>query len=170
MRRFFKNEIVHKPRPWLKARMSIFRRDAEHLALGLAAMHGYARDESLRHDAPQPLQPTEMIENGKVLTLNETGFNCIQCHDIGKIPATSPFENRGVNFSVVPERMRYDFYPRWMLDAPRIDITTKMPKLAPDRRKTELTTIYNGDAQKQFDAIWHYIQSLPPLPDEQTAE
>ena len=160
---FLKGELVQKARPWLKVRMPNFPLQADFVALGLSAEHGYPELESARHDAPQPLHQPDMVRMGGQLTLNEVGFNCVQCHDMGKQPATAPFDNRGVDFLLVPDRMRYDFYPRWMLDAPRIDIGTKMPKLAPDRRKTELVKIYDGDARKQFDAIWHYILSLQPL-------
>ena len=46
-------------------------------------------------------------------------------------------------------------------DFPRYDLSIKMPKLAVDGRTTKLREIHNGDAQRQFEALWQYIQSLP---------
>jgi hypothetical protein len=36
-----------------------------------------------------------------------------------------------------------------------------MPKLAPDGRSTKISAVYDGDARRQFEAIWSYLQSLP---------
>jgi hypothetical protein len=35
-----------------------------------------------------------------------------------------------------------------------------MVKLAPDGRTTKVTSIYDGHAPQQFEAIWNYIQSV----------
>jgi hypothetical protein len=42
----------------------------------------------------------------------------------------------------------------------RIDPESKMPKFADDEGKTPLTQYYEGDARKQFDAIWEYLRTL----------
>ena len=42
----------------------------------------------------------------------------------------------------------------------RWDVTSRMPQLAPDGKTTKVTSFYDGDAAKQFEAIWHYIQSV----------
>jgi hypothetical protein len=42
----------------------------------------------------------------------------------------------------------------------RIDPETKMPKFADETGKTPLTDFFDGDASKQFDAIWQYLQTL----------
>ena len=46
-----------------------------------------------------------------------------------------------------------------MLDPPRIDISTKMPKLSTGG-KTSIRNIADGDAKVQFDAIWQYLNTL----------
>jgi hypothetical protein len=51
-----------------------------------------------------------------------------------------------------------------VLDPPRYDLGTRMPKLAADGRKTNVTAVMDGDARRQFDAIWQYLQTLPPYP------
>ena len=46
-----------------------------------------------------------------------------------------------------------------MNDPPRVWPGTIMPKYALDG-KTPLTQYYDGDSQKQFEAILHYLRSL----------
>ena len=64
----------------------------------------------------------------------------------------------GINFAQVRERMHYDSYRRFVLDPPRYDISVKMPKLTADGKTTSVTRFFDGDAQLQFQAIWHYLQ------------
>ena len=35
-----------------------------------------------------------------------------------------------------------------------------MPKLSFDGKTTKASHILSGDAKKQFEALWHYIQSV----------
>ena len=41
-----------------------------------------------------------------------------------------------------------------------------MPKFSADGRTTTVKAIYEGDARRQFDALWHFLQSVPPLTAE----
>jgi hypothetical protein len=52
-----------------------------------------------------------------------------------------------------------------MRDPLRIDPLTKMPKFSPDGVQTPMTSILDGDAAEQFDALWHYMQSVRPADD-----
>ena len=82
------------------------------------------------------------------------------CHDAGNQPAVAPFENRAVNSDVIPERLRYDFYLRWMRDPTYLKFATWMPRLPPTGRSADITRVYHGDARRQFDAIWGDMRSL----------
>jgi hypothetical protein len=97
---------------------------------------------------------------GEKVAAMHTGLACHRCHAIGDKQATAPFEARSTNLSYATERLRYGFYHRWMRDPLRIDPETKMIKFAQDGQKTGLTDIFNGEAQQQFDAVWHYLQTL----------
>ena len=88
------------------------------------------------------------------------GFNCMQCHGVAEIPALAPFDNRGVNFSRVRERLRYGFYLDWMFDPLRLDPHSKMPRFSPDRKTTAVGNVLDGDARRQFDALWHFLQAI----------
>ena len=102
-----------------------------------------------------------MTELGKKLIGNVGGFNCISCHGVGKQPPVAPFEAPGINLLDAAQRLRYEYYPRWMLDPTRVDLAVKMPKFAADGRTTPLKETLDGDARRQFDAIWHYMATLP---------
>lgn len=147
-------------RPWLKARMPAFGPvRAEPLALGLSHEHGYPA-----HAAGELEPDPKLAAIGKQLLPQQGGFNCIMCHGIGKQKALAPFEAPGINLLDASVRLRYPYYRRWMLDPPRVDITTRMPKLAMDGKTTPLREVFDGDAARQFEAIWHYILTLPNAP------
>ncbi len=154
--RLLSGKADHRARPWLKSRMPAFSARAEMLALGLSHEHGYAAEE----DAP-PAPDAKLAPVGEKLIANVGGFNCVSCHGVGKQPPIAPFEAPGINLLDAAQRLRYEYYPRWMMDPARVDVATKMPKFAPDGHGTALKDILDGDARKQFDAIWHYMATLP---------
>lgn len=155
----FAGRLEEKPRPFLKARMPSFKTRADLLAEGLSAGHGFPAIESPQRQRPNS---PETIEIGRKLTLRTGGFNCVQCHAVGKEEATAAFDARGVNFHEIARRMRYDFYPRWMLNPARIEPSSKMPVLAPNLESTSIKDVYKGDARRQFDAIWRYLEAIEP--------
>jgi mono/diheme cytochrome c family protein len=146
----------HCARPWLKARMPAFPARAAILAVGLSHEHGYALKEG-----PRPQPDAKLAAVGEKLLPQVGGFNCIQCHAVGSQKAVAPFEAEGINLADAAVRLRYDFYARWMLDPTRVDPTTRMTRFTMDGKTTALMDVLDGDAHRQFDAIWHYIQTLP---------
>lgn len=159
MEKLLRGELDAHSRPWLTARMPAFPAHAEVLAAGLAAEHGYSPAPS----TPLSIKP-QRVEIGHRLTLKE-GLDCRQCHAIG-LDLPQGDENTqiapGINFAQIRERLRPDFYHRFVLDPPRYDINSKMPKLAADGVTTKVHNIYDGDAARQFEALWHYIQTIEP--------
>ncbi len=153
--KLLKGEHDQRARPWLKARMPAFPARAQGIALGLSHEHGFGADE----DDPPPPDP-QLAAVGVKLMPQVGGFNCVQCHGVGAQKAVAPFEAPGINLLDAAQRLRYSYYPRWMLDPPRIDIATKMPKLSMDGKTTGIKEILAGDARRQFDALWHHIQTL----------
>ena len=124
------------------------------LAEGLAAEHGVSI-ESPALFASDP----RLAQMGNELT-QRTALDCRQCHAVGDQPAQGDDKTKiapGINFALVKDRVRHDYYQRFTLDPPRFDISTKMPKLAADGQKTKVTAILDGDARRQFNAIWHFI-------------
>jgi mono/diheme cytochrome c family protein len=155
MESFIAGKVEKKPREWLKARMPAFPAYAQAIAAGIVAEHGL-------DGSPPPQTPVndELAAAGKDL-IAAGGLDCRQCHGLGDAKPTGDKQTLlapGINFSMVKDRIQPEFYHRWMLDPPRYDTNTRMPKLAPDGKKTKVTKFFDGDAQKQFDAIWEYLK------------
>lgn len=146
----------HRARPWIKARMPAFPARAKLLAIGLSHEHGFGVNEDER---PKPDAKLALI--GEKLIPQQGGFNCNNCHAIGKTPAIQPFEAPGINLVDAANRLRYAYYQRWMLAPDRVDVFMRMPVFATDGKTTQIRDVFDGDAHRQFDALWHYIQTLP---------
>lgn len=143
------------PRPWLHARMPAFAADGAAIVAGLLREHGYPPQD----DPKQPPDPNQAAVGMELVKMGD-GFGCVQCHGIGDQKPVQVFEREGINFKFAAQRLRHDYYSRWLLDPPRIDPESKMPKFADAKGKTPHTKYYGGDAVKQFEAIWQFIQTL----------
>ena len=153
-----KGELKQKPRPWLTARMPSFPAYASLLAHGMAAEHGVPFEEPL----PKELDP-DRIEIGRKLTLRDGGLDCRQCHGVGRELPRGDASTQialGINFALARERLRPEFALRQMLDPPRYDPGSRMPRFAPDLRTTAAKHIENGDAKKQFEMLKEFLWSV----------
>jgi mono/diheme cytochrome c family protein len=153
--KFIAGGITYKPRPWIIGRMPGFGVRSEILAHGLALDHGYSAKPE-----PKPQLSPEFVKAGETLIGENGGFNCTTCHGIGDRHPTAVFEAPGINLAYSVERLRHDYYLRWVLAPTRLDPETKMPKFADEEGKTPLTDILGGDAVKQYEGIWQYLHSL----------
>lgn len=151
-----RGRLGQRPRPWMRARMPAFPAHGPIIARGLPAAHGVPLTEPGRPEVDQSL-----ARIGQQLALGDGGFNCNQCHGVGDRQAFGPFGDRGVNFTQVGDRLRHDFYLRWMRHPQRVEPDTKMPRFSPDGGKTAVTKILDGDADAQMEALWHYLASKP---------
>jgi len=152
---FIAGHEANKPRPWLVARMPGFATYAENLAKGLPHQQGFGPVLT------EPPGDPAKIKAGETLVGENGGFNCIQCHILGKRAATAVFEAPGPNLAWAPQRLRKEYFLRWTLALTRIDPDTKMPKFADDEGKTPLTDFFHGNAAEQFEAIWEFLQTVP---------
>ena len=75
----------------------------------------------------------------------------------GSAPATNVFEAQGPNFVYVKERLRKDYYMRWMLKPSRLQQNTRMPQFANDEGLTPFADLFEGSARQQFGAVWEYL-------------
>jgi cytochrome c551/c552 len=155
MQKLFMADLDYKPRPWLQGRMPQFARHAGILARGLAAQHGYSQQ-----GPPSLPADRQQVDIGYRLTQRDSGFFCIECHAVGDQPAVGAFAHHGVNFAHVAERLHFPYYRRWITDPLRVDRDSKMPKFSADGVTSPKTDFYEGDAQRQFEALWQYLQSL----------
>lgn len=155
MRRFLDGSLSYKPRPELQGRMPAFAPYAAGLAEGAAHQHGYRAET-----APAPRADPDLAEIGRRLTLVDGGFSCVACHDVGTRKALAGKDTATVNFACVADRLRLTYYWRYVQDPPRLVPSTMMPKFIGDDGTTPIKTVFGGDPQKQFTAIWHYLMSL----------
>lgn len=141
-----------RPRPWLGTRMPAFPAYARPLAEGLSRLHGFGPSGSEKVEVDPAL-----AEIGKKLVGAE-GFGCTTCHGIGDQQPTAAFEVGAVNFALTPHRLRKEFYHRWMDNPVAVTPGSKMPRYA-DGNQSLRTDILEGDARKQYEAIWHWLHS-----------
>ncbi len=140
------------PRPWLTARMPAFHRRGAAIVQGIVREHGYgAQDEP-----PQPADAA-IAMHGERLLGEGTGFNCVACHALGDQPARQVFEREGIELLTARARLRHEYYTRWLIDPPRMDPDARMTKFADAKGKTAFTEVLDGDAARQFEAIWQHL-------------
>lgn len=142
-----------KIRPWQEARMPAFASRAQLLATGLAARSGAPAK------TPAPEANPTLVETGAKLAGTE-GYACIACHDSGSRKALQVFEGQGPNLALAAERLRYDYFQRWVHWPQRIAPATIMPRYTKDRDHAAQEAVLGGDAEKQFEAIWQWAKTL----------
>lgn len=141
------------PRPWLHARMPSFHAFGAPTITGLVRAHGYLQDEkSAGTNAQQAIYGERLVNMG-------TGFGCVACHAVGDKPPVQVFEREGINLLTARQRLRHEYYTRWLADPPRIDPDSRMPKYADDKGKSAFVDVLGGDAPAQFEAIWQFLGS-----------
>jgi cytochrome c2 len=155
MRRFLDGTLPYKPRPDLQGRMPAFPAYAAGLAEGIAKEHGYAAES-----APEAAVDPQLAEIGRQLTGVANGFSCVSCHNVGTQKALAGKDTATVNFACVAERLRPSYYWRYVQDPPHLLPGTMMPKFIGEDGTTPIKTVFNGDPQRQFTAIWNYLLSL----------
>ncbi|MEM9658004.1 MAG: hypothetical protein AAF961_06550, partial [Planctomycetota bacterium] len=134
VRQLVAGELPYRARPWMTLRMPQYPARAADLAEGLAFEHGIGVEQ----DEPPPADE-QLVDFGRQLTLQAPrGFFCVQCHAVGDQPPAGAFDHKGVNFVHVAERLRREYYQRWMTDPVRLDPGSKMPKFSADGESTDI--------------------------------
>lgn len=145
-----------RARPWMTLRMPQYgAANVGHLPVTLAHLEG-----TLPDDSTKPVKyASASLEAGRKLNGSE-GLGCIKCHDIsGHVGGGT----RGPDLARTTERLRYEWYERWMHNPQRLAPGTKMPQNF-NNGKSAFTNLLNGDADPQIEAIWAYLSLGPGLP------
>ena len=146
--------VSPKVRPWMPARMPAFPSRARALSVG------FSHAEGLSATAEKPFVPDPAkVKIGEAMTAVEGGLACGTCHGIAEKGPIAVFEGEGPNLRDSGARLTREYFHLWMNDPPRVWPGTIMPKYALDG-KTPLSQHYDGDAHKQFEAVYHYLRSL----------
>ena len=94
---------------------------------------------------------------GKKLVLDDNGFACMSCHAAGEHGGDAVFEVPGLNFQYTVERLRKEHFHRWMMNPGRVVPNSRMPQFADLEGRSPFKQHYDGDARKQFEAIWQWL-------------
>ena len=145
-----------RARPWMSLRMPQFGDpNVGALPEQVAALEGTLPDGEVHKTG---LSATK-IEAGRTL-IGKSAFGCISCHDLSGIANTG---TRGPDLAGMNQRVRYEWYLRWLEQPQRMQPGTRMPQVFTDG-KSLLATVLNGDATAQADAMWGYLSLGPGLP------
>jgi cytochrome c2 len=153
--RLLAGKLSYKPRPELEGRMPAFPAYAEELAVGFAQEHGYPSES-----APAVQPDPALAAIGHDLTLVSGGFSCVSCHNVGSQKALAGKDTATINFACVTERLRPSYYWRYVQNPQHLLPGTMMPKFIGEDGTTAIKSVFNGDPQRQFAAIWQYLLSL----------
>lgn len=136
-------------------RMPAFGEKADEILKALAEADG----DVPTPDLPPPADPTIAAHGPRLVGF--TGYACVSCHVVkGKMIAEADPGAIGPEITTLAQRLRRDWFNRWVEDPARVHPGTPMPKLAPE-------------ALKERDAFWAYFllgkdapspKPPPPLP------
>lgn len=148
-----------RARPYMAARMPQFApAEVGVLAAGLAYLDGV-----LPHtDRDEPAVTDELVLAGKRL-MGIRGLACISCHVVGDLP---PAGTPGPDLTRFAERLRYAWFRDYMHDPARFKPGTRMPQFT-TKGRSAITDLWDGDAERQVDAMWAYftLGEFLPVPD-----
>ena len=145
-----------RARPWMQLRMPQYGpTHVGTLPQSLPRLEGMRPDDAIYK---VPLS-TESIALGRQI-IGKSGLGCISCHDISGIanPGT-----RGPDLATIQQRVRYEWYERWLHQPLRMAPGTRMPQAFVDGQST-LKTVLGGNPQAQAQAMWAYLSLGPGLP------
>lgn len=148
-----------RARPWMQLRMPQYGEpNVGFLPEAIAALEGTVPDDKVHVVA----RTTEKVAAGREI-IGKGGLGCISCHDIGGIANTG---TRGPDLATTNQRVRYEWFERWLSQPLRMAPGTRMPQAFIDGKST-LSTVYNGNPHLQAEAMWAYLALGPglPLPD-----
>jgi mono/diheme cytochrome c family protein len=150
---------VKRARPWMGLRMPQFGADnVGRLPEALAALEGTEPDDKVHAVAITAARVTA----GRQL-VGKSAFGCISCHDFAGLANSG---TRGPDLAAMNERVRYDWYARWLEQPQRLSPGTRMPSVFTNG-KSLVESVLGGSGDAQAEAMWAYLSLGPglPLPD-----
>ncbi|MBN9119770.1 MAG: c-type cytochrome [Planctomycetes bacterium] len=148
-----------RARPWMQLRMPQYGEpNVGFLPEAIASLEGTVPDDTVHVVG----RTAAKIAAGRTI-IGKGGLGCISCHDIGGVANTG---TRGPDLSTINQRVRYEWYERWLSQPLRMAPGTRMPQAFIEGKST-LKTVFDGDPHEQAEAMWAYLalgRGLP-LPD-----
>ena len=103
--------------------------------------------------ASEPLDPIEAKRVGRQL-VGDKGFACTTCHNFGRYEAP---RIRAMDLVGVTERLREDWFRRYLRDPQVYRPGTQMPSAWPATGVSMFDDLLDGDSDKQIHAMWEYL-------------
>ncbi|HWN97048.1 MAG TPA: hypothetical protein VNT99_18605, partial [Methylomirabilota bacterium] len=141
-----------KGEPWVEARMPAFKSRAQLMGESMAMQQGYSPKTS-----PEGPIDEDAAKVGHRMLGKDNGLSCVSCHAVNDLPALEVFESEGPNLGLTSARLLKPYFFRWLRNPLAIDPQTKMPAYFEDG-KSVLTDYYEGDGEKQINALYEYIR------------
>lgn len=143
------------PRPHPEVRAPASPDETDLFAAGLHRQHGLAASPP----DPEPVD-AELAAVGSDLIRGDR-LGCHACHALGDEPALGgEGAEEAINFDLVRRRLRRPFFDWFLRDPQRILPGTKMPQFVDEDGYTALYDVFDGEAARQFEAIWQYLGTL----------
>jgi hypothetical protein len=136
-------------------RMPKYGDQAEALALALAEGDG-DDTAAIPPEPPASADPT-LPPLGPTLA-GFGGYSCVSCHMwLGKLFAEPDPGAIAPELTSVTQRIRRDWFERWVEDPARLHPGTPMPQIFKHGQPATLGQILEGDAVRQKEALWAYF-------------
>lgn len=145
-------------RPYMFTRMPKFgTENVGTLAAALESVDKYEPVPAVTYNEPV----TKVRAVGRHL-VGVQGLGCVQCHTFAGHKAKGV---QGIDMTLMTQRLRRDWFHRYLLDPQKVRPGTRMPTAWPNGQST-LPKVLDGDAAKQIESIWVYLSegTKAPLP------
>jgi len=137
-----------KDRPYMRVRMPRFGGSTVKIVDALVA-----RDQKTEATIAEPSEEIHRFKaNGRKL-VGGGALSCIKCHTFGNIPATGI---QAISLLSMHQRIREDWFYRYMLDPVKYRPGTRMPNVFPNG-VSAAKEIYQADPAQQIAAMWSYL-------------
>ena len=136
-------------RPYMLVRMPRYGNATQGLAT-----HWKQSDRPAQDSVAQDPDEAEIrtLAAGRLLAGNK-GLSCAQCHTFGNQRAIGI---QAINMLTMTERLRPEWFRRYMLEPTKYRPGTRMPASFPEGVSV-LKSVYDGNADHQIAALWKYL-------------
>ncbi|HZN36943.1 MAG TPA: c-type cytochrome [Pirellulaceae bacterium] len=103
---------------------------------------------------PAVQEPALAAAGGRLVSTD--GFSCVSCHQIGSVvPDKAPLNARGPGLSQIDQRIRREWFDRFVADPSRIVPRMEMPSV-----RIPVKGVLGDKVDAQLAAVWHVV-NLP---------
>jgi hypothetical protein len=98
-------------------------------------------------------EPVRQIKSIGRHLVGDKAFGCIKCHNFKEYNASGI---RGINMTQMTQRLRHDWFARYVVNPQAYRPGTRMPSAWPEG-KSVLKKVLDGNADQQVEAVWLYL-------------